>query len=147
LSRFDPCPTMSPCINEVLAATPGHARGHQLAVRVGVQTGDLRVHPAQTDPDLPYASGPAGLAEELLGRRYRVSAAAFFQVNTWQAARMIAVVRAALEPGPDDVLLDLYCAVGTFGLALAPDVRRVLGVEESAAALRDAHHNARDLAN
>ena len=53
----------------------------------------------------------------------------------------------ALEPGPDDVLLDLYCGVGTFGLALAPHVRRVIGVEESAAALKDARYNARDLAN
>ena len=56
-------------------------------------------------------------------------------------------MHAAVEPGPDDVLLDLYCGVGTFGLALAPYVRRVIGVEESAAALRDAHHNAHDLAD
>jgi 23S rRNA (uracil1939-C5)-methyltransferase len=145
--RVDHCPIMSPRINEVLAATQGRARGHQLAVRVGVQTGDLLVNPAQEDPDLPYESGQSWLEDELLGRRYRVSAAAFFQVNTWQAERMIEVVRAALEPGPDDILLDLYCGVGTFGLALAPYVRRVIGVEESAAALRDAHHNARKRAN
>jgi 23S rRNA (uracil1939-C5)-methyltransferase len=145
--RVDHCPIMSPRINEVLAATQGRARGHQLAVRVGVRTGDLLVNPAQEDADLPYESGQAWLEEELLGRRYRVSAAAFFQVNTWQAERMIDVVRAALEPGPDDVLLDLYCGVGTFGLALAPYVRRVIGVEESAAALRDARYNARDLDN
>jgi 23S rRNA (uracil1939-C5)-methyltransferase len=145
--RVDDCPIVHPRINEVLAATQGRARGHQLAVRVGVHTGDLLANPAQEDPDLPYKSGQAWLEEVLLGRRYRVSAAAFFQVNTWQAARMIEVVRAALDPQPDDVLLDLYCGVGTFALALAPSVRRVIGVEESAAALRDARHNARDLAN
>src|SRR5437763_8037556 len=145
--RVDHCPIMHPRINEGLATTQGRARGHQLAVRLGVQTGDLLVHPAQEDPDLPYESGQASLEEDLLGRRYRVSAAAFFQVNTCQAERVIEVVRAALEPGPDDVLLDLYCGVGTFGLALAPYVRRVIGVEESAAALRDARHNARDLDN
>ena len=134
--RVDHCPIMSPRIDEVLTATQGRARGHQLAVRVGVQTGDLLVNPAQEDPHLPYESGQAWLEEELLGRRYRVSAAAFFQINTCQAERMIEVVRAAVEPGPDDVVLDLYCGVGTFGLALAPYVRRVIGVEESRAITR-----------
>src|SRR5205085_11169844 len=38
-------------------------------------------------------------------------------------------------------------APASFGLELALYVCRVIGVEESAAALRDAHHNARDLAN
>src|SRR5919197_1159387 len=95
--RVDHCPIMHPRIDEVLTATQGRARGHQLAVRIGVQTGDLLVNPAQQDPDLPYESGQPWLEEELLGRRYRVSAAAFFQVNTWQAERLIEVGRAAVE--------------------------------------------------
>lgn len=144
--RVDHCPIMHPRINEILAATQRRAQGHQLAVRLGAQTGDVLVQPAQA-PELPYDSGQAALEEELLGRRYRVSAAAFFQVNTTQAERLIETVRRALELGPADVLLDLYCGVGTFGLALAPYVRRVVGVEESAAALKDARYNARDLAN
>ena len=37
--------------------------------------------------------------------------------------------------------------MGTFGLAQALYLHRLIGVQESAAALRDAHHNARDLAN
>lgn len=145
--RVDHCPIMHPRINDVLAASQRHARGHQLAVRVGAHTGDVLVLPRQDAPDLPYASGQTELEEELLGRRYRISAAAFFQVNTLQAERLIETVRAALDPGPEDVLLDLYCGVGTFGVALAPLVRRVIGIEESAAALKDARYNARDLAN
>lgn len=145
--RVDHCPIMHPRINEILAATQRRAHGHQLAVRVGVHTGDLLIHPAQEAADLPYQSGQPALEEELLGRRYRVSAAAFFQVNTMQAERLIETVRAVLDPRPSDALLDLYCGVGTFGLALAPHVRRVIGVEESAAALKDARYNARDLDN
>ncbi len=143
----DHCPIAHPRINEILAASQRRAGGHQLAIRVGTRTGDLLVNPAQEEPDLPYASGQTAFEEEILGRRYRVSAAAFFQVNTPQAERLIAVVRAALDPRGDEVLLDLYCGVGTFGLALAPLVRRVIGLEESAAALKDARYNARDLHN
>lgn len=146
--RVDHCPIMHPRINEILAATQGRGHGHQLAVRVGVNTGDLLAQPSQEReedahlPPLPYASGQEYLEEELLGRRYRVSAAAFFQVNTHQAECLIETVGALLDPAPDDVLLDLYCGVGTFGLALAPCVGRVIGIEESAAALKDARHNA-----
>lgn len=145
--RVDHCAIAHPRINAVLAATQRVAQGHQLAVRVGTTTGNLLVNPAQPAPHLPYASGQTALEEELLGRRYRVSAAAFFQVNTPQAERLIETVRAALDPAPDNVLLDLYCGVGVFGLALAPYVRRVIGVEESAAALKDAAYNVRDLHN
>ena len=145
--RVDRCAIMHSRINDVLAATQRRARGHQLAVRVGMRTGDLLVHPRQDAPDLPYASGQAALEEVLLGRRYRVSAAAFFQVNTAQAEILIETMKDLLDVGSGDVLLDLYCGVGTFGLALARHVRSVIGVEESAASLKDARHNARELAN
>lgn len=141
------CALMDPRINEILAVSQRRAHGHQLNVRVGIRTGDLMVLPRQIDPDLPYESGQTALEEELLGRRFRISAPAFFQVNTLQAERLVETVRDTLDPRPDDVLLDLYCGVGTFGLLLAPLVRRVIGVEESAAALTDARHNARDLDN
>jgi len=140
--RADVCPIMHPRIEAVLGASQRRVKGHQLAVRVGVQTGDLLVNPEQDDAELPYESGQTTFEEELLGKRYRVSAPAFFQVNTLQAERLIVTTQAALALGPDDVLLDLYCGVGAFGLALAGDVRRVVGVEESAAALKDARHNA-----
>ncbi len=145
--RVDACPIVHPRINEILEATQGRAAGHQLAVRVGARTGDLLVNPPQEGDDLPYESGQTYLEEEVLGRRFRVSAAAFFQVNTGQAERLIGAARDLLDLRADDVLLDLYCGVGTFGLLLAPLVRRVIGVEESAAALKDAHHNAAGLTN
>jgi len=145
--RVDACPIMHPRIDEVLAATQRRAAGHQLAVRVGVHTGDLLVNPPQEGEDLPYESGQKWLEEELLGRRYRVSAAAFFQVNTLQAERLIATAGDLLDLRASDVLLDLYCGVGAFGLALVSRVRRVIGVEESAAALKDARHNAAGLTN
>jgi 23S rRNA (uracil1939-C5)-methyltransferase len=145
--RVDRCPIMHPRIEAILAAAQRRVRGHQLAVRIGIKTGDLLINGLDEAGDLPFPSGQKALEEEIAGRRYRISAAAFFQVNTLQAERLVATVQAALALGRDETLLDLYCGVGTFGLALAPRVRRVVGVEESVAALKDARYNARDLDN
>jgi 23S rRNA (uracil1939-C5)-methyltransferase len=44
-------------------------------------------------------------------------------------------------------VLDAYCGVGTFSILLAPFVKQVIGIEESAAAIEDARLNAADLSN
>jgi 23S rRNA (uracil1939-C5)-methyltransferase len=44
-------------------------------------------------------------------------------------------------------VVDAYSGVGTFALLLAPLVREVIGIEEARTAVRDATHNASDLAN
>jgi 23S rRNA (uracil1939-C5)-methyltransferase len=48
-------------------------------------------------------------------------------------------------PAGDETLVDLYCGVGLFGLALADSVRRVVGVEADPSAAADFRHNAREL--
>jgi tRNA/tmRNA/rRNA uracil-C5-methylase (TrmA/RlmC/RlmD family) len=56
-------------------------------------------------------------------------------------------VLAAVQPRAGDVALDLYCGVGLFGGVLAPLVGpdgAVVGVENDAAAVRDARHNLRE---
>mgnify|MGYP000473992237 CR=1 FL=1 len=41
-----------------------------------------------------------------------------------------------------DTVLDAYCGIGTIGLTAAPQVRRVIGIESVATAIRDAEANA-----
>ena len=125
-------------------------------------------------PDDEIPSGQTELHEELLGRRFRVAAPAFFQVNTRREQRgpdfpSAAVVERfghliskaglsiaetlvllgldRLDLQPDDVIVDAYCGVGTFAAVLAPFVREVVGIEESPAAVKDAGENCRDLPN
>ena len=119
--------------------------GHEVVVRAGLHTGSTLVQPSLPVPDLP--TGQRYLEEELLGRRFRISGEAFFQVNTLQAENLVRLVASALEPGPSDRLLDLYAGVGTFGLALADQVRQVVEVEEYGPAAEDARNNARGLDN
>ena len=97
---------------------------------------------ANPEGELLILAGRDHIYEELAGRRYRISAPSFFQVNTEQAARLVQLVAQALEPQGDETLLDMYCGVGTFGLALAAQVGRVIGVEESPHAVQDALENA-----
>lgn len=131
-----------------------------ISLRAGVNTGQALVlfessgeDPPEVELDLPAACalltgrgvqplvGDPWIEEVVGDRRYRVSAESFFPVNTTGAAALVEVVAAYADPRPSDVLLDLYCGVGLFGLALADSVAEVIGVEPSPAACDDFAHN------
>jgi len=122
-------------------------RLHQLAVRVGVHTGERLVQPdiAAFAPEIP--SGQTSYEETLCGERFRVSAPSFFQVNTAQAETLIRLAREGLALTSEDLLLDAYAGVGTFAKVLARDVREVLAIEVSASSVADGKYNTRDLPN
>ena len=84
---------------------------------------------------------------EVLGRRYRVSAESFFQVNTIGAAALVEIVAAYADPRPEDVLLDAYCGAGLFALALVELAGEVIGIESSPSVCEDFAFNAGNQAN
>lgn len=89
--------------------------------------------------------GQATIEEEVHGRRYRVSANSFFQVNTAGAEALVDLVLDFLDPQPTQRLLDAYAGVGLFALALAPFCRQVDAIEAAPSACDDFAWNARDL--
>lgn len=95
------------------------------------------ISPAGT---LVLAGSPA-VTFEVLGRRFRVSAGAFFQVNTAMAGAMVEHVMdylAASLPDLDQTtVLDAYCGVGLFSAFLAARVARLIGIEASPSACED----------
>lgn len=146
--RIDRCLIMDPRINDALARFQERFPGiHQLAVRVGVRTGQLLIHPDLNDRDPPLETGQPYYEEELCGYRFRISAASFFQVNTLTAEVMTQLIAERLELSPNDVLVDAYAGVGTFARIFAERVRLAIAIEESSAAIRDARHNLRDVPN
>lgn len=98
----------------------------------------------------------SGHLEDQVGRfKMFVSPRAFLQVNHQQAewiyTRLAERLGApaprtaggpAVDAGDEDVVLDLYSGIGGIALHLAGPGRRVIGVEESAAAVEDARRAA-----
>jgi 23S rRNA (uracil-5-)-methyltransferase RumA len=94
-----------------------------------VSFGEIRAH-----------TGEGYLEERLGGITYRIPAFSFFQTNPYQAECLLACVKSWL--GGRERLLDLYCGVGTFSLALADLASEVVGIEEDAEAIEAAKLNA-----
>jgi 23S rRNA (uracil1939-C5)-methyltransferase len=154
LIPLNECPIAHESINQalkILSAMPQPRP--QVLVRCGANTGQLLLQPAPA-PEIGAQLEALGLdvrvesmEEELAGARFRIRPSSFFQTNSAQAEQMAALVLRGLEPGPEVTVADAYCGVGTFALLLAPYVRRVIGIEESASAVRDALWNVREAAN
>jgi 23S rRNA (uracil1939-C5)-methyltransferase len=86
--------------------------------------------------------GSLHMEEEILGLRFRVSPASFFQVNPLQAHKLYGQVIEWAELTGTETVLDAYCGVGTMTLLLARGAKKVLGVECVPQAIHDARENA-----
>jgi len=145
------CPIAQPRINEALAALAQEPQPQpQALVRYGVATGQMLLQPAPL-PATRALLEAAGLdlrdetmEEDLGGARYRIRPSSFFQTNTAQANVMARLALAELPSGPEVTLVDAYCGVGVFARLMAERAGRVLAIEESASAVRDARWNLRD---
>lgn len=144
--RVDYCEIAHPRVNEVLRRVQGNTIvAHQLAVRIGENTGEAMIQPKiDWRPGHRAAhveSGQKSYHESLNGVRYQISGPAFFQVNTRQAERLVAIAVAHVLDANPNVVVDAYAGVGTFAGQLADKVRQVVTIEESAAAGVDAEAN------
>ena len=87
--------------------------------------------------------GPGFIEDTLCGLSFRLSARSFYQVNHHQAQRLYETAIDLAGITKDDLVLDLYCGVGTITLAMAGRAGKVLGVEVVPQAIEDARDNAR----
>lgn len=88
-------------------------------------------------------SGRSYIEDTLLGRRFRISPAAFYQVNHDGAELLYRIAAEQVALGPDETLLDLYCGIGTIGLCLASPRTHLVGVEIVPSAVECARENAK----
>ncbi len=86
--------------------------------------------------------GPGYIEDTLCGLSFRLSPRSFYQVNHHQAQRLYESAISLAEIGKEDLVLDLYCGVGTITLAMATAAGKVLGVEVIPQAVEDAKDNA-----
>ena len=87
--------------------------------------------------------GPGYIEDTLCGLTFRLSPRSFYQVNHHQAQRLYEAAIAQAGITKDDLVLDLYCGVGTITLAMAKAAGKVIGVEVVEQAVEDAKDNAR----
>lgn len=82
------------------------------------------------------------ISDELLGKKFVISPNSFYQVNHAQCEKLYSKARDYANLGGDEVLLDLYCGVGTIGLTMADSVKQLVGIEIIPQAIENAKINA-----
>lgn len=82
-------------------------------------------------------AGKGFWTENVCDESFKVSAPSFFQVNTAQAEKLVALALEGLELSNDSYVADLYCGVGTFTLPLARACDVVFAVESYGSSVRD----------
>jgi 23S rRNA (uracil1939-C5)-methyltransferase len=143
LVAIDHCPISQPAISAELARLDADGITDETTIRTNDADGAVSFS----------ARERRTVYQTLLGRRFRVSGGAFFQVNTRREARpnqpaasmadlLAQCVLDGLALTGDETVLDLYAGVGAFAILAAPHARRVIAVEEAPAASTDARFNA-----
>ena len=87
-------------------------------------------------------SGSGYIEDTLCGVPVQLGPMSFYQVNTPAAERLYGVAAQYAQLSPDDLLLDLYCGMGTIGLSMAGHCRELVGVEIVPEAIESAKANA-----
>jgi 23S rRNA (uracil1939-C5)-methyltransferase len=135
----------------VVTSTGDFPQGRELAALLAGRYPELTgflwaVNPSHGDAvevhGLHVLHGRPHIYERLRDLTFRLGLQTFFQTNTAQAERMIDLVRDYAAPTAKDNVLDLYCGVGTFALALARTAAQVTGIEMMSASVESARVNA-----
>jgi 23S rRNA (uracil1939-C5)-methyltransferase len=155
------CPIAHTQINRVLHILNQHPNPRpQALVRCSTASNQVMLQPAPA-AEIAQQLADEGLdlhtdtMEEVLGgETFRIRPSSFFQTNTAQAEKMAQMVLAALLPveacpatTSTLTIVDAYCGVGTFAKILSHHVGKVIAIEESASAIKDAQWNVRDIDN
>jgi 23S rRNA (uracil1939-C5)-methyltransferase len=165
---LDECHIMHPLLWDVFSALDvDFPELERVSLRAGISTGERLLvlelagkEPPVVEVDLPISCvlllkdgtpvtyvGNNYVTESIGGRALRISAGSFFQVHTSQAEELLAIVKRYADPQEDDIVLDLYCGVGTFALNLSDNVAQIVGIDSSESAIDDARYNSQDITN
>ena len=93
--------------------------------------------------DVRVLYGPGHILDTLCGLQFSISASSFYQVNPAQTEVLYNKAMEAAALTGKETVLDAYCGTGTIGLcAVSAGAGRLIGVERTPAAVRDAAANA-----
>ncbi len=138
------CMLLEPALNTLLPDMQSYVeRCAKSPQRILLRSGDNGVSAHAEYRDTTKRICGDDYAVQYIGDRvYRSSARSFTQVNTAQTRVLYDTVATLAEITATDVVVDLYCGVGTIGLYVAKYAARLYGVECVPQAIDDARHNA-----
>ncbi len=106
----------------------------------------LNINPHQTNvvlgKEYRLLWGKEKITDRLCGVTLQIAPASFYQVNRRQAQRLYEIAGEYAGLTGKEVLLDLYCGVGSIGLSMASKAARLIGVEIVPEAVENARENA-----
>jgi len=88
-------------------------------------------------------SGKAFIIEKLGSLKFIIRPKSFFQTNSKQAKNLYDIIKDFADLKKDDIVYDLYSGVGSIGLYLANECKKVVGIEIIDTAVEDAKENAK----
>lgn len=86
--------------------------------------------------------GKGVLRDELRGRRFEYSPGSFWQVNRRAAEMLLDRAEELADLHEDSRVLDLFCGIGTVGIAVSPSSAELFGIEIVESAVENAKRNA-----
>ena len=87
--------------------------------------------------------GDGYIEDVLCGKRFRISAKSFYQINPTQTEKLYSTAIDFAELKGNETVLDAYCGTGTIGIVASDKAKQVIGVELNKDAVKDAIHNAK----
>ena len=113
----------------------------RITVKSSFSTGETMVILDVKGEKIIHSGGPL-IRDKLLGLVFEISPESFYQVNPIQTEKLYKKVGEYCELKGEEVVLDLYCGVGTIGLTLASKAKKIIGIESVRDAVNDGKMNA-----
>ena len=96
-----------------------------------------------SDQEVVNFYGNPYMIEVLGDYKFKVRPKSFFQTNSLQAKNLYDIIKNFADLNKEDVVYDMYSGVGSIGLYLSGECKKVVGIEIIDTAVEDAKENAK----
>ena len=87
--------------------------------------------------------GKETITDTLCGISFKISPHSFYQINPNMTEKLYGRAIEYADIKPEDIVLDIYCGIGTISLAAARRAKKVYGIEIVEQAIKNARENAK----
>ncbi len=117
-------------------------RGNFPQITTLLYTINLKMNDSMQNLEPNIFFGKGYVVEKLEDFLFKIGPTSFFQTNTRQAENLYRIAREFAELNGTQTVYDLYCGTGSIGIFCSRNTKRIIGVDITDAAIRDARENA-----